>query len=136
LIGKTLNGEVRPMRHFVLPLVLLLVFNGVAAARAEEPLQAAKVKGVVQKRGISEKSKVKVRLRSKAEVKGYISKIEDASFDVTDKVSGQVTTISYANVERVQGSGLTTAAKIGIIVGVGVVTIVVVFAAELKAHGY
>jgi len=124
------------MRHFVLPLVLLLVFNGVAAARAEEPLQAAKVKGVVQKRGISEKSKVKVRLRSKAEVKGYISKIEDASFDVTDKVSGQVTTISYANVERVQGSGLTTAAKIGIIVGVGVVTIVVVFAAELKAHGY
>ena len=66
MIGKTLNGEVRPMRHFVLPLVLLLVFNGVAAARAEEPLQAAKVKGVVQKRGISEKSKVKVRLRSKA----------------------------------------------------------------------
>jgi len=124
------------MRHFVLPLVLVLVFNGVAAARAEGPLQAAKVKGVVQKRGIGEKSRVKVRLRSKAEVKGYISKIEDASFDVTDKSSGQVTTISYANVERVQGNGLTTAAKIGIIVGVGVVTIVVVFAAELKAHGY
>jgi hypothetical protein len=75
-------------------------------------------------------------LRSKAEVKGYISKIEDASFDVTDKNCGEATTISYASVERVQKDGLSTGAKIGIIVVVGVATAAVVFAAELKAHGY
>jgi len=127
------------MRHLSLPFVLVLVFNSLAgaqASQAEAPFPDAKVKIAVQKRGIGEKSKVKVRLRSKAEVKGYISKIEDASFDVTDKRSGQATTISYASVESVQKDGLSTGAKIGIIVGVGAVTAAVVFAAELKAHGY
>lgn len=127
------------MRHFILPFVLVLVFNSLAGAQvtqAEVPFPAAKVKIAVQKRGIGEQSRVKVRLRSKAEVKGYISKIEDGSFDVTDKSSGQAATISYASVERVQRDGLTTGAKIGIIVVVGVATAAVVFAAELKAHGY
>src|SRR5215831_11172559 len=107
------------MKHFNLPFVLVLVFNGFAGAQAtqaEAPFPTAQVKIAVQKRGIGEKSRVKVRLRSKAEVKGYISRIEDASFDVTDKSSGQVTTISYATVERVQKDGLSRGAKIGIIV--------------------
>ena len=136
---KHFNGEARPIKRFTFPLVLLLVFSSVASAQAtlaEEPSQAAKAKAAVQKRGIGEKSKVRVKLRNNAEVKGYISKIEDASFDVTDKSSRQVTTIPYANVERVQGVGLSKGAKIGIIAGVGVAIVVIVFAAEFKAHGY
>jgi hypothetical protein len=39
---------------------------------------ATKVKASVQKRGIGEKSRVKVKLRNKEEIKGYINKIEDA----------------------------------------------------------
>lgn len=127
------------MKHSTLLLVLVLVFNSVAVAQAsqtEQASEAARVKATVQKHGIGERSRVKVRLRDKADVKGYISKIEDASFDVTDKGSGQVTTIPYANVERVQGVGLSKGAKLGIIAGVGVAIVVVVFAAEFKAHGY
>src|SRR5713226_3443391 len=91
------------MKRFTLLLVAVVVFNSVAvtqAAQAEDASQTAKVKTGVQKRGIGDKSRVRVRLRNKAEVKGYISKIEDASFEVTDKSTGRATTIPYADVEK------------------------------------
>src|SRR6266566_8720164 len=119
------------MKHFTILLVAVLVFNSVAipqATQTQEASQAAKVNAEVQKRGAGEKSRVKVSLRNKAEVKGYISKIEDASFDVTDKKTGRATTIPYADVERVQGVGLSKGAKIGIIAGAAVVTVAVVIA--------
>ena len=127
------------MRHFALLLIGVLVLNSVAVpqtTQTQEASQSAKVKAEVQRRGTGEKSRVRVRLRNKAEVKGYISKIEDSSFDVTDKITGQATRISYGDAERVQGAGLSKGAKIGIIVGIGVAIVVVVFAAEAKAHGY
>jgi len=94
------------MKHFILLLVAVFVFNSVAitqATQTQEASQAAKVKAEVQKRGAGEKSRVKVKLRNRAEVKGYISKIEDASFDVTDKNTGRATTIHYADVGKLQG---------------------------------
>lgn len=126
-------------KHFTILLVALLVFNSLGTAQAtqtDEMFRITKLKASLQKRGIGEKSRVTVRLRNKEEIKGYISKIEDASFDVTDKTVGQATTILYVDVERVQGSGLSKGAKIGIIAGAAVALVVVVFAAEFKAHGY
>ena len=114
------------MKHFTVLLVAVLVFNSVAVPQATQTQRAspaAKVKTEVQKRSTDEKSRVKVRLRNKAEVKGYISKIEDASFDVTDKKTGRATTIPYADVEKVQGAGLSKGAKIGIIAGAAVVIV-------------
>ncbi|SRR5947208_2228785 len=126
------------MKHFTLLLVAVLMFNSVAVAQATQAQEASqsKIKAEVQRRGIGEKSRVKVRLRNKTQVKGYISKIEDASFDVTDKNTGQATTIPYADVEKVQGSGLSKGAKIGIIAGVAVVTFVVVIAVAFRSLGY
>ena len=49
---------------------------------------AAKVKLAVQERGTGEHSRVKVMLRDKTEVKGYISQIGPDSFQVTDKSEG------------------------------------------------
>ena len=127
------------MKHFTLLLVAVLVFNSVAVPQATQTQgasQAAKVKTEVQKRGIGEKSRVKVRLRNKAEVKGYISKIEDASFDVTDKKTERATTIPYMEVEKIRGSGLSKGAKIGIIAGAAVVIVAVVIAVGVCRAGY
>ncbi len=127
------------MKYFTLLLVAVLVFNSVAVTQATQTQGAslaAKVKTGVQKRGIGEKSRVKVRLRNKAEVKGYISKIEDASFDVTDKNTGRATTIPYADVKKVQGAGLSKGAKIGIIVGAAVVIVAVVIAVGVCRAGF
>ena len=123
------------MKHSTLLLIAVLVLNSVAVpqtTQTQEASQSAKLKAEVQRRGIGEKSRVKVRLRNREEVKGYISKIEDASFDVTDKNSGRPTTILYVDVDKVQGSGLSKGAKIGIIVGVAVVVVVVVFAVAIS----
>ena len=127
------------MKHLILLLVVVLAFNGVAVTQATQTAEASqttKIKTAVQRRGIGEKSRVKVKLRNKADVKGYISRIEDASFEVTDKSTGQATNIPYADVEKIRGAGLSKGAKIGIIAGVAVAIVAIVFAAELKAHGY
>jgi hypothetical protein len=127
------------MKHFTVLLVAVLVFNSVTVAQATQTQgasHAAKVKAEVQMRGIGEKSRVKVRLRSNAEIKGYISKIEDTSFDVTNKKTGTATTIPYADAEKVQGSGLSKGAKIGIIAGAAVVTVAVVIAVGVCRAGY
>ena len=125
-------------KQFTFFLLALLVFNspGVAqATQTQEMFRVARVKASVQKRGVGEKSRVTVTLRNKKGIKGYIGKVEDASFDVTDK-TGQTTTILYVDVERVQGAGLSKGAKIGIVAGAAVAIVVVVFAAEFKARGY
>jgi hypothetical protein len=129
----------RKVSPVILLLVTVLVFNSAAdaqPAKTEDGSQAAKIKATLQKRGVGEKSKVKVRLRTKEEVKGYISRIEDTSFNLTDSKTGQSTTIQFVNVEKVQGPGLSTGAKIGITAGVAVAIVAIVFAAEFKAHGY
>jgi hypothetical protein len=126
-------------KHFTFFLIALLVFNSVGVAQStqtQEMFRVTKVKASVQKRGIGEKSRVTVKLRNKKEIKGYISKIDDASFDVTAKTAGQTTPILYVDVERIQGAGLSKGAKIGIIAGAAVVIVIVVFVAEFKAHGY
>ena len=76
--------------------------------------QAAKAKNEVQKRGTGERSKVKVTLRDRTEVKGYISQIDADSFQVTDKESSRVTTIAYDDALKVRKNGLSTSAKIAI----------------------
>ncbi len=81
--------------------------------------QVAKVKSEVQERGTGERSRVRVTLRNKTEVKGYISQIDADSFQVTDKKSGQITTISYEDAMKIRRNGMSTVAKIAI--GAGVV---------------
>jgi hypothetical protein len=95
--------------------------------QVQETPQAAKVKAKVQKPGIGENSRVKVKLVNGAEVKGYVSKIEETSFTVTDKKTGQTTAVLYAEVQKIQGPGLSKGDKILIGVGVAVVVFVLVF---------
>jgi hypothetical protein len=89
--------------------------------------QAAKIKAQVQKRGAGEKSKVRVTLANAIKVRGYISRIDESSFDVSAGNSARPTSISYTDVQKIQGPGLSTGAKIaiGVVVGVAVVATVI-----------
>jgi len=74
------------VKHLTLLLVVVLAFNSVAVTQATptgEASQATKIKTGVQRRGIGEKSRVKVKLRNKAEVKGYISRPVPWSFSTS-----------------------------------------------------
>jgi hypothetical protein len=129
------------VKNICILLVILLAFDSFALAdqtpQAHETTQIEKVKEQVQKRGIGEKSHVKVTLVKGGDVKGYISKVDEASFAVTDKATGQIVAISYADVRNVQEPGLSRGAKIGItaavVVGALVVVVVIINAKFNKA---
>jgi hypothetical protein len=96
---------------------------------AEAP-QVAKIKAQVRKRGAGENSKVRVTLGNGTMVKGYISKIDESSFEVQGNKTGQATLIAYTDVQKVQGPGLSTGEKvaIGVAIGVGVIAGIAVWA--------
>jgi preprotein translocase subunit SecF len=132
------------MGYFSLILAVALVFNSIAdqvtaapenkEAQTRSAAQGSKIRSEVEKRGAGKQSQVKVKLKNNTDVRGYISKIGDTSFEVTGK-SGQATTIEYANVQKLQGSGLSKGAKIGIIVGVVVVAVAIVIAVAVAKAG-
>ena len=120
-------------------VVLILNTYGLAypaTPEAQASTSAEKVKMEIQKRGVSEKSRVKIRLRDKTEVKGYISQIDATSFQVIDKKTGNISAINYETVDRVSGGGLSRGAKIAIGVGVGVAVAATAFALVVASwHG-
>ena len=97
--------------------------------------QTTKVKRAVQEGGTGEHSRVKVVLRDKTEVKGYVSQIGPDSFQLTDNKTGKVTAIAYQDVEKVRTSGLSTGAKIAIAAGVGVGVAFAAMLGSLAASG-
>lgn len=85
--------------------------------------QAAKVKAEVQRRGVGERSRVRVTLHDGSELKGYINKIEADSFRLTDPHNGKVETVLYTEVRKVKGPGLSKPAEV--LIGVGLVAAVI-----------
>jgi hypothetical protein len=115
------------MKNIVLIVISVLICNSVAFAgdasltalspqqQAQGNAETAKARSEVQKRGVG--ARVKVRLSNGTEVAGTVSKVEDASFAVTETRTGLPVTIAYADVQRVHGPGLSRGAKIAIVLG-------------------
>lgn len=120
---------------FLMLIIGLLPFAKVANAQSQskDVENVAKIKAEVAKRGTGEKARVKIKLLSGNEVKGFISQAGANIFTVTDEKSGQQTEISYGEVSKVKGRGLSTGAKIGIFAAIGVGALVILAAAV--AHG-
>ncbi len=119
-------------------LAAMLFFSGAGyGAQTAETPQVAKIKAQVQKRGAGEKSKVRVTLGNGTMVKGYISKIEETSFDVNGSKTGQAIVITYTDVQRIQGPGLSTGAKlgIGVVVGVAIAAVVIAIVFHEASNG-
>jgi len=133
------------MKWLAWPLATALAISGVskslqtktpvenAAAQTAEQKKAAKTKAEVVKRGVGEKVRVRVKFRDGHEIKGYIARIEEDSFELQmdpDKLDPlplkeRLITISYANVVKIRGSQ-TRGAKIGVDVGETILFVVIV----------
>ena len=131
-------------RMKLVALVLVIALASSSPALQAEPAtdatnqtldstNAAKIKAEVQKRGIGKQARVKVTLRNDTEVRGYVSQIEDASFQVTSPKTQGVTTVAYADVKKVRGPGLSKVASIAI--GIGVIAGVLILIAFLLPKG-
>jgi hypothetical protein len=134
------------MKIISFSLAVVMVLHGLAYSQdlvpgvdqpvASNPQLAEKARMEIQKRGVGEKSRVRIRLRDRTEVKGYISQIEETSFQVTDNKTGRVSTITYDSVDRVKGGGLSKGSKIAIGVGVGAAVALSAFALVVASwHG-
>jgi type II secretory pathway pseudopilin PulG len=113
------------MTRKILSLALVALLINLAGAPhayagAKEEKQArlvAKVKANIHRLGTGEASRVKVVLRDKTKVEGYVSAAGDETFTVTDPKTGAATAVAYPQVRGVQGNNLSTGAKIAIGVG-------------------
>jgi hypothetical protein len=115
----------------VLVSALALLFIGVpnvaAKSKAEKAAEfAAKVKGEIAKLGTGPDARIEVKLRDKTKLKGYVSKVGEESFAVTDLNTGAETNVPYPNVTKATGANMSTGAKIaiGILAGLGVLLII------------
>ena len=95
---------------------------------AEQNGQTAKIKTEISKRVADDKTRVKIKLRSGAEMQGRLNQAGDDDFTFTDEKGGQQMTVAYADVARVKGRALSSGAKIGIIAAVVAAAAVVVVA--------
>jgi hypothetical protein len=116
-------------------VVLVAVFHAgfcvqTASARSKAEKQARfaeKVKAGVEKLGVGEETYVRVKLRDKTKLAGYISEAREESFVVTNLKTSEATTVAYADVKKVKGHNLSTGAKVAIGAGVALAVILIIF---------
>jgi len=141
------------MKWLVWPLAVALAISGTnsaleaqvpaesGTAQTPEQKKAAKIKAEVARRGVGEKARVRVKRRDGHQLKGYITRIEEDSFDLqTDPdnldslpAKDRLITIPYVDVLKIRGSQ-TRAAKTGVgeTILFVVVVAVLVFLAIIK----
>jgi hypothetical protein len=98
-----------------------------AATSAEkEAKRAEKVRTQLVKLGAGKDARIKVELRDKTKLEGYVSAADTDTFTVTDN-AGKSTTVPYPQVKKAQGNNLSTGAKIAIGVGIGAGVTLLIF---------
>ena len=99
-----------------------------AATSAEkEAKRAEQVRTQLIKLGTGTDARIKLILRDKTKLEGFISEAGADTFNVTDG-AGKTTTVGYGQVGKAQGNNLSTGAKIAIGVGIGAgVTLLIFF---------
>lgn len=112
-------------------VALLINLAGVAPAYAaskaeKEARHAEKVKAGVLKFGTGESARVKIKLRDKTKLEGYISAADGEGFTVVDAKTGMATVVAYPQVKSVQGHNLSKGTKIAIGVGIAAALIFII----------
>lgn len=103
-------------------LVIQLACAYPAFAKTEskkEIERAEKVRAGVARLGTGPDARVKMKLRDKTKLEGYISEAGDEQFSVTDAKTGVSTAVEYSQVKQIKGNNLSTGAKIAIGAGIG-----------------
>ena len=97
-----------------------------AATGAEkEARRAEKVRTQLTRLGTGSDALVKLTLRDKTKLEGFLSEAGADTFAVTDR-AGKTTNVEYGQVSKAQGHNLSTGAKVAIGAGIGAAVILVV----------
>ena len=116
---------------FCLVLSLLLTSFAVPVRgqqMTKEATEVARIKAEVNRRVDKNENRVKVKLQNGSEVKGRITQRTEENFTLTDEKTGAKTDISYSDVQKLSGRGMSKKTKIAIGVGAAVATFAALFA--------
>ena len=114
------------MKQYITALLIVLI--GVVASATPSLAQtsmtkaekkAIEVKAKVRKLGLGERVRVGLKLYNDTSYKGYVKEANEEDFVVIDKL-GTSQTIRYNDVKSIGGRNLSTGAKIGIGIAIGV----------------
>lgn len=94
----------------------------------------AKVKEQVARRIAEKKTRVKIKLLNGTELKGNIDKADDQRFTVSEDKTGKKVEVAYTDVVKVEGRGMGTGTKIGLIAAVTAGVLVVI--AAIAVHNF
>jgi hypothetical protein len=100
---------------------------------AKEAEHAARVRAQLDKLGTGTDARVKIELRDKTKLEGFLSEAGAEHFVVTDD-TGKATTVAYPQVKRAQGNNLSTGAKIAIGAGVAAAVVLLVLYSMYAAN--
>lgn len=96
----------KPITHLLVSTLLLsfISVSSIVAQSKEEKAAAftAEVKKRVAKLGTGPEAKLQVKLQDKTKLKGYVSKIGEDSFAMTDPKTSAETTVLYPNVTQLK----------------------------------
>lgn len=90
---------------------------------------AERVRAGIRKLGTGPKARVRVELRDKTKLGGYVSEAGADSFTVTDVKTGAATNVEYRQVSKLLGRGMSTGKKIAVGVGIAAGALVLAFTA-------
>ena len=106
-------------------VVLAALFLQAAAVPAfaksnaeKEARRAEKARTQIAKLGTGADARIKLELRDKTKLEGFVSEAGAATFAVTHG-AGKTATVEYSQVSKAQGHNLSTGAKIAIGIGIG-----------------
>ena len=91
----------------------------------KEARRAEKVRAQLAKLGTGKDALVRLELRDKTRLEGYVSELGAESFVVVNK-AGVATAVAYPQVGKAQGNNLSTGAKIGIGIGIGAAIVLLI----------
>ena len=115
------------MHKKLLSVLLILLFVNLLAVRPvqaqREPQKRSertqKIKTNIAKLGVGPEARVKVKLRDKTKLEGYISETGTDTFNITHARTGKSTTVPYSQVSEINGGNLSTGTKVAIGIGIG-----------------
>ena len=92
----------------------------------KEQRQLEKLKAGIHRLGTGPDARIKVKLKDKTKISGYISEAGDDSFVVVDAETGKSNIVAYPQVARAKGNNLSSNEKLAItLVVVGILAVVI-----------
>lgn len=109
---------------------LLYLPTATANPTSNEQRQLEKLKAGIRRLGIGRDARIKVTLKDKSKIAGYISEVSDDGFLVVDSKTGASNVVAYTQVAQAKGHNLSSNQKLAItLVVVGLIGVLILLAA-------